>query len=59
MPYEIAQPGRVFSFAEWSKTIVDGVRKLVPEVKATRRGVRTVLLRSGDQLATLTDTATT
>jgi hypothetical protein len=59
VPYEVPPPGCVMLFPEWSAAIVAGVRKLVLDVKATRRGERFVLLRLGEQFVTLTDDGST
>jgi hypothetical protein len=53
VPFQAPPPGRALTFVEWSTAIVEGVRRAIPEIRASRRGERIVLLRLGDQLATL------
>jgi hypothetical protein len=43
------------AFPEWSKAIVDGVRSRIPEIRATRKGHRHVIIRHGASEAHLED----
>jgi hypothetical protein len=45
----------VLDFRVWASLVVDRVRALVPDVVATSKGSRTVILRHGTRSATLTD----
>ena len=50
MRREVPPPGRAMTFPEWSAAIVDGVRAYLPDVRAVRRGSRTVIIRHGELL---------
>jgi hypothetical protein len=38
------------TFPEWAEAIVAGVRSRIPEIRATRKGHRHVIIRHGEQL---------
>jgi hypothetical protein len=50
MRSEVPPPGRAMTFPEWSAAIVAGVRSRIPEIRATRKGHRHVIIRHGEQL---------
>jgi hypothetical protein len=54
---DVAPPGRVMTFPEWSRAIVDGVRAFLPNATAERKGRRLVLIRHGDHAALLANDA--
>jgi hypothetical protein len=51
----VPPPGRAMSFPEWSAAIVAGVRSRIPEIRATRKGHRHVIIRHGELEAHLED----
>jgi hypothetical protein len=53
MRSEIPPPGPAMTFDAWSRAIVAGVRRYLPDARAVRKGPRLVIIRHGDREAHL------
>jgi hypothetical protein len=52
---DVPPPGRAMTFPAWSEAIVAGVRARLPDVRASHKGPRLVIIRHGDREARLMD----
>jgi hypothetical protein len=55
MRSEIPPPGPAMTFDAWSRAIVAGVRRYLPDARAARKGPRLVIIRYGELEARLVD----
>ena len=58
MHRDVPTAGKSMLFPEWSGAIVAGLRKLIPDVAVTKKGVREVIIRHAGRVARLTDDGT-